>query len=185
MNPLTPAEIVQVQVDADLLHSREDVEQAMDQMASQITGKLADKYPVILCVMTGGAVPTGILLPKLAFPLELDYVHATRYRGKTSGRDIHWQKKPGPGIRGRCVLIIDDILDQGITISAIIEECKKQHASEIYTAVLVDKQVDRPDGLERANFTGLTVPDRYVFGYGMDYRGQLRNASGIYAVKGL
>ena len=185
MKQLSNDEFLQVQADAELLHTRLEVEQAMDRIASQITETLADKNPVILCVMTGGIVPTGILIPKLAFPLELDYVHATRYRGDTSGRDIQWLKKPGSNLRDRNVLLIDDILDEGITLSAIMEECRKQSAREIFTAVLVDKQVSRPRGLGQADFSGLTIPDRYVFGYGMDYRGQFRNAAGIYAVKGL
>lgn len=176
-------EAQQVLKEADILFTRSEVETALEQMATDITIALADKNPLVLCMMIGAAVPAGILMPKLDFPLELDYVHVTRYRGETSGGQIKWIKKPGVELNGRTILLLDDILDEGITLTALIEECRKNGAASIYTAVLVDKQVKRPGTLTRADFTGLTVPDRYIFGYGMDYKGYLRNAPGIYAVR--
>lgn len=182
-NPKNEAQ--QVMAEAELLHTPDDVEKALDRMATDITEKLAEKNPLILCLMIGGVVPAGMLIPKLDFPLEIDYIHATRYRGETSGSDIKWLKNPDISLRDRTLLLIDDILDEGITLAEIIQECKKRGAADIYTAVLVDKQLNRTRLLEKADFTGLTVPNRYVFGYGMDYKGYLRNAPGIYAVKGL
>lgn len=170
---------------AEQLHAADAVEKALDRMAVEITTKLANKNPVCLCVLIGGVVPAGILIPKLDFPLEVDYVHATRYRGETSGGEIKWISRPATSLADRSVLLIDDILDEGITLAGLIEECKKLGAADVYTAVLVDKQLKRSRKLESADFTGLQVPDRYVFGFGMDYRGYLRNARGIYAVKDL
>lgn len=170
---------------AELLHSADAVEKALDRMAGEITAKLSDKNPVCLATLIGGVVPAGMLIPRLEFSLEVDCVHATRYRGETSGSEIKWISRPVTSLAGRSVLLIDDILDEGITLAGLIEECKKLGAVDVYTAVLVDKQLNRPRILEAANFTGLRVPDRYVFGFGMDYRGYLRNARGIYAVKGL
>ena len=178
-------EAQQVLAEAELLHTPADIEKALDRMAVDITATLADKNPVILCLMIGAVVPAGILIPKLNFPLEIDYVHATRYQGETSGSEIKWRKLPEINLKDRHVLLIDDILDEGITLAAIIEECNKLGAAAIYTAVLVDKQLNRPRALEKTDFAGLTVPNRYVFGFGMDYKGYLRNAPGIYAVKGL
>lgn len=168
---------------ADLLYSKDQVEQSLDNMAEAISDKLADKNPILICIMTGGIVPTGMLLPRLNFPLQLDYVHATRYAGDTVGREITWLRSPHIPLEDRVVLVIDDILDKGITLSCIIDECQKKNAAEIYSAVLVDKTTQRESDIEHADFTGLTVPDRYVFGYGMDYKGYLRNGNGIYAVK--
>jgi hypoxanthine phosphoribosyltransferase len=176
-------EAEQALADAELLYPAEAVEAALDRMAKDITAALADKNPVVLCLMIGAVVPVGRLLPRLNFPLQLDYVHATRYRGETTGRNIHWLKSPGHTLRGRYVLVIDDILDEGITLSAIIEKCNELEAARIYTAVLVEKQTARRKSFQKADFTGLTVPDRYVFGYGMDYKEYLRNCPGIYAVK--
>lgn len=176
-------EIRQIQHEADLLYPSQQVDKAVEKMGREITGVLSDKDPVVLCLMIGGLVTTGKLLPLLEFPLQLEYVHATRYRGKTRGASIVWYRKPERALENRSVLIVDDILDQGITLAAVIEACQHHQAKEIYTAVLVDKQVHEKKALQHADFTGLLVPDRYVFGYGMDYKGYLRNATGIYAVK--
>ena len=176
-------EAQQVLKEADILFTRAEVETALERMAADITIALADKNPLVLCMMIGAAVPAGILIPKLDFPLELDYVHVTRYRGDTIGGQIKWIRKPGAELNGRTILLLDDILDEGITLSVLIEECRKNGAINIFTAVLVDKQIKRQRNLARADFTGLKVPDRYIFGYGMDYKGFLRNAPGIYAVK--
>ena len=183
--PVTAKEIETVMAEAELLHSTAAVEAAIDRMAKEITARLAKKNPVVLCLMIGAVIPVGMLLPRLDFPLQIDYVHATRYQGKTSGGEITWLKNPGMDLTGRTVLIVDDILDQGITLASIVAECKKMNAAEIYTAVLADKKIGKSRMIEKADFTGLTVPNRYVFGYGMDYKGYLRNAPGIYAVKGL
>lgn len=177
------AEIKRVQAEAELIYSFAEVEAAIDKMGSEITAVLADKNPVILCLMVGAVVPTGKLLPLLNFPLQVEYVHATRYNGKTRGGTLRWIRKPEIDIKDRHVLIIDDILDEGTTLSAMIEECKRNHANSIHTAVLVDKQLGRTRNFKQADFTGLTVPNRYVFGYGMDYKEYLRNAPGIFAVK--
>jgi hypoxanthine phosphoribosyltransferase len=179
------AEITHIQAEADLIYSSEEVEAAIEKMAGDITLVLADKNPVILCLMIGGIILTGKLLPLLNFPLQLEYVHATRYQGETSGGRLHWLRKPTLSLQDRHVLIVDDILDEGNTLMAMIEECENNQAKTIQTAVLVDKQLDKERSLDKADFTGLTVPNRYVFGYGMDYKEYLRNAPGIYAVKDL
>jgi len=178
-------EIETVQAEAELLFSAEEVNSAIDRMAQEITSELSDKNPVVICLMIGAVIPVGMLMPRLNFPLQIDYVHATRYQGNTSGSEIKWLKSPGMDIKDRCVLIVDDILDEGITLASMIAECKKLNAAEIYTAVLADKNLGKPRAFEKADFTGLTIPNRYVFGYGMDYKNYLRNAPGIYAVKGL
>ncbi len=178
-------EIETVLAEADLLYSAAEVDAAIDRMAEEITAVLADKNPVILCLMVGAVIPVGMLMPRLNFPLQIDYVHATRYQGKTTGGEITWLKSPELDIKDRCVLIVDDILDKGITLASMIAECKKLNAAGIYTAVLIDKKFDKIRVFPKADFTGLTIPNRYVFGYGMDYKDYLRNAPGIYAVKGL
>lgn len=176
-------EVRRVAAEADLLYSRAAVDAAFERMAGDITMRLQDRTPVVLCVMIGAVVAAGQLLSRLDFPLEIDYVHATRYRGETSGSELHWLATPATSLQGRDVLIIDDILDEGYTLRAIVDYCREQGAREVLTAVLVDKLHDRKQ-LEQADFTGLEVEDRYVFGYGMDYKGYLRNAPGIYAVRG-
>lgn len=171
--------------DADLLYSSDQVEQAFDRMARAIALTIEGKNPLVLAVMIGGLIPTGKLLPRLQFPLELDYIHVTRYRRSTAGGELHWRVRPWSSIRERVVLLVDDILDEGITLGAAVDVCKQEGAQAVYSAVLVEKQHHRRTALQHADFAGLTVEDRYVFGCGMDYKGYLRNAAGIYAVKGL
>ena len=178
-------EIIRIQAEADLIYSSEEIEAAIVRMAGEITLALAEKNPVILCLMIGGVVPTGKLLPLLNFPLQVEYVHATRYQGETNGGALHWIRKPSIPLADRHILIVDDILDEGTTLLAIIEECKNNQAKTIQTAVLADKQLNRERTFKQADFTGVTVPNRYLFGYGMDYKEYLRNAPGIYAVKNL
>ncbi|MFC1750480.1 hypoxanthine-guanine phosphoribosyltransferase [Pseudomonadota bacterium] len=174
----------QVLEEADLLCDQQEVDAAFDKMAADIANQIGDTNPLVLCVMTGAVVPAGILLPRLNFPLTIDYIHATRYGHRTEGGELDWIVKPSKPLKDRVVLLIDDILDEGLTLEAIIHDCKTAGAKEVYSAVLVEKIRQRPIDV-KADFVGLEVEDRYLFGYGMDYKGYLRNAPGIYAVKGL
>ena len=181
---VTPEHVEQVYREADCLYSEAQVEEAIAAMGRAVTDKLAGSNPLLLCVMTGAVIPMGKLLTHLDFPLQIDYIHATRYRGETRGGELHWRARPQPPLAGRTVVVVDDILDEGVTLAAIIEECKREGATAVYSAVLVEKLHDRSNGL-KADFVGLQVEDRYVFGYGMDYKDYLRNAPGIFAVKGM
>jgi hypoxanthine phosphoribosyltransferase len=178
-----PKQIQEVYEKSTCLHIKQEIESELDRLSFEIHETLSGKNPLLLCVMIGGLVLTGNLLPRLDFPLELDYVHPTRYRGETRGGELHWKAKPSANLKDRTVLIIDDILDQGITLQSIIGYCKQQGAKEVFTAVLLDKRECRLEsGLPTADFTGLVIPDRYVFGYGLDYKEYLRNAPGIFMV---
>jgi hypoxanthine phosphoribosyltransferase len=167
---------------AELIFSRAEVEAALDRMAGAINARLRDANPLILCVMVGGVVPTGLLLPRLNFPLQVDYLHLTRYQGQTSGGELHWLKHPDVSLQDRTVLIIDDVLDEGPTLTATVAACRAEGAREVLTAVLVEKELERQAGMVRGDFVGLKTPNLYLFGYGMDYKTYLRNADGIYAV---
>jgi len=169
---------------ADCLYPAVAVEAALDRIAAEISTRLADRNPLILCVLTGGIVPVGHLLTRLTFPLQLDYIHATRYENQTRGGELVWIARPVTSLAGRTVLVVDDILDEGITLAALLNHCRNAGAAEVLSAVLVRKDRSRPVDLD-PDFVGLEIPDRYVFGYGMDYQGYWRNAAGIYAVKGL
>lgn len=174
-----------VLAEADCLFDKSQVEAALDAMAKAISAQLSDSNPLVLCVMNGALVVTGELLTRLEFPLQVDYLHASRYREKLSGADLQWKAYPSSELKGRSVLLVDDILDEGETLVKIREYCLGQGATEVCCAVLIDKNHDRRHpALPRAEFTGLDAPDRYLFGYGMDYKGYLRNAPGIYAVAG-
>lgn len=174
-------EAVEVMKSADLLFTQHDIESACDRIAAEVNRDFVGRDLVVLCIMNGGLVATGLLLPRLTIPLRVDYLHATRYRERTAGDALHWKVEPSNDLTGRDVLIIDDILDEGYTLKAIIRFCEDQGAADVRAAVLVQKQHDR--GVRPpVRYIGLSVPDRYVFGYGMDYKGYWRNAAGIYAV---
>ncbi|MFP4129698.1 MAG: hypoxanthine-guanine phosphoribosyltransferase [Halorhodospira sp.] len=167
---------------AELIHDRHAVEAALDRMAAAITEDLGGKRPLILGVMIGGMIPAGQLLPRLAFALEVDYVHATRYRNEVSGQELVWHALPSTPIEDRDLLVIDDILDEGHTLAAILDAFRRGGARSVRSAVLVEKHHDRRCPGMAADYVGLDTPDRYLFGVGMDCRGLGRNADGIYAI---
>jgi|SRR5690554_3790100 len=165
------------------LYNEQQITDAIAELAVRINEQLAGTVPLVFCVMNGGVIFTGHLAPKLNFPLQLEYLHATRYREQMSGADLQWRVKPSVSLTGRTVLILDDIFDEGETLARIYEWCREQGATEVLTAVLVDKQHDRKRAsIRNADFTALYAEDKYLFGYGMDYKGFLRNAPGIYAI---
>ena len=176
-------EAERVMREADCLHDHHVVERAFDDMAQRISSDMAGGDVVVVCVMNGGLVASGQLLPRLEFPLRVDYMHASRYRERTHGDELHWKVEPTQDLAGKDVLIVDDILDEGYTLDAILRFCRQTRPASLRAAVLVQKLHDR--GVRPpVDYVGLTVPDRYVFGYGMDYKGYWRNACGIYAVAG-
>ena len=175
-------EIKAVLADADLLVNEQQIAAAITQIAEQINILLADSNPLVLCVMNGGLVFTGQLLPQLTIPLSLDSINASRYHNQMSGGAINWVNTPLTSVKGRTVLIVDDILDEGITLAAIYEYCLAHGATSVYSAVLVNKLLGHSKPIY-ADFIGLNLENRYLFGYGMDYKGYLRNAPGIYACK--
>lgn len=180
---ILPQDIREVFAKASCLYTKTEIDSALDKMAAEISLRLSHSNPIFLCVVVGGIVPLGNLLPRLDFPLEVDYVHATRYGAATVGTELKWMMKPSCDMKGRTIVVVDDILDGGITLGAILDYCKQRGAQEVFSAVLVDKKDARlPQGVQQADFVGLSVENHYVFGYGMDYKGYLRNAPGIYVV---
>lgn len=167
---------------ADLLFGRPQLDAAIASMGRDIATALGDALPIFLTVMNGGLIFGAALALAIPRDLEFDYVHATRYRGGTRGADLLWIKQPRLDLRGRTVLLADDILDEGYTLRAIRDFCLDQGASRVLIAVLCEKRHGRTVPGLKADFVGVEVPDRYVFGFGMDYHEQGRNLSGIYAI---
>lgn len=151
-------------------------------MAEDITALLGNSYPLVLSVMGGAVVFTGQLLPRLAFPLDFDYVHVSRYGDKTRGGELVWRQAPKEDVRDRVVLVLDDILDEGETMAAIRDKVLAMGAKSFHSAVFANKLISKAKPIA-ADFVGIDVPDRYVFGYGMDVRGAWRNLPAIYALK--
>ena len=167
---------------AELIHSAAAVDAAIERVAAEITTTLKDRYPLVLSVMGGAVVFAGRILPMLNFPLEFDYIHASRYGAATSGGLIDWKVEPKGNVSGRVVLVLDDILDIGNTMLAIRERILGLGAEAFYCAVLTDKKNGHAKPIY-ADFVGLSLPDRYVFGCGMDAYGLWRNLPAIYALQ--
>jgi len=168
--------------EADVVHDQAAVAAALERMARDISLALAQRYPLVLCVMGGSVVFAGQLLTRLRFPLDFDYLHATRYDGTTRGGTLSWKVLPRHPVAGRVVLVLDDILDEGTTMAAIRERLLSDGAQAVLCAVFADKALGRPKPIV-PDFVGLSVPDRYVFGFGMDVEGAWRNLPAIYALK--
>lgn len=177
------SEIEQVRREAELLWTQQQVEQALDQMASALSARIESSHPLLLTVMNGAVIPMGYLLTRLDFPLQVDYVHATRYGEHLSGGALQWIARPRIALDQRTVVFVDDIHDEGGTLEALKQWALQQGAREVIRVTLVTKLHERKVA-PPSDFNGLTVPDRYVFGFGLDYKGYLRNMPGIYALKG-
>jgi hypoxanthine phosphoribosyltransferase len=167
---------------AERLCSAAEVSQAVARMAGEITATLARSCPLVLCVMRGSVIFAGQLLPRLEFPLEFDYLDVTRYRDQTRGGEIAWKVTPGTAVAGRVVLVLDDILDEGKTLAAVKAKLLAAGASRVYCAVFAEKEIGRAKPVT-ADFIGVHLPNRYVFGFGMDIGGAWRNLPEIYAIK--
>ena len=169
--------------EAELICDAECVQREVTRVAREITEALGGQFPVVLSVMGGAAIFTGQLLPQLAFPLEFGAIEVTRYNNDIQGREITWRLPPRDNVRGRTVLVVDDILDEGITLAAIDKRLKEMGAARVMNAVFADKDLgkERP---AKADFVGIKVPNRYVFGFGMDAFGLWRNLPAVYALKG-
>jgi hypoxanthine phosphoribosyltransferase len=178
---MSPDEAWKILNEAQLLCDARTVQASIERLAHEISERLSGRYPLLLVVMRGGVFFAGQLLPLLRFPLELDYVHASRYGDTTTGGTLQWKSLPPESVRGRCVLVLDDIIDAGETLAAIRDYLLDCGAESCHIAVLTDKATGKAKPVN-ADFVGIRLPDRYVFGCGLDVSGAWRNLPEIYAV---
>lgn len=166
---------------AEIIVTAEEVQAAVVNVARELNRILADAYPLVLSVMGGAVVFTGNLLPLLTFPLDFDYVHVSRYGNNQQGGALNWKVEPHENVSGRVVLVVDDLLDEGETLAAIRQRVLDLGAASFYSAVFADKQIAKTKPI-RADFVGVELPCRFVFGFGMDIYGAWRNLPAIYAL---
>jgi len=171
---------------AELIHDANAVQAAVVRVATQLNQRFGQPdradFPLVLGVMGGGVIFTGQLLPQLNFPLEYDYIHVTRYGDDQQGGKVQWKVVPRQNVRDRIVIVLDDILDEGETLSQVRQRLLDMGAAEVVLAVFADKVTGRKK-MATADYVGLSVPDKFVIGFGMDVQGYWRNLAEIRAVK--
>ncbi len=180
-NTRSPEFARQLLANSDLICDAKTVACAISRLGEEISLRFHNSFPIVFAVMGGAIVFAGKLLPELRFPLDFDYLHATRYGAATSGGAIDWLVAPRSDVSGRHVIVLDDILDGGHTMYAIRERLIALGAASVHSAVLVEKTLMESKPIQ-ADFIGLRVPDRFVFGCGMDAMGYWRNLPEIRAV---
>lgn len=178
-----PASLAAALTASDLIHDRRVITQAIDDMAAALDARLAGREALLLTVLHGALPFAGQLALAMRSPLRFDTVHATRYRGSTQGGELLWKQRPATPLAGRSVLLADDILDEGHTLAALRAWCLADGAAEVIIATLCRKPHGRCVPGLHSDVNGLLVPDRYVFGYGMDFQEQGRNLPAIYALR--
>lgn len=170
--------------EADLLLSPADMAAGFDRLAEKLQPLIDKRDCVLLGVLNGGLYPLVRLADRLRGDFVLDYCHATRYEGQAPGEELTWLKKPSSELAGKTVIIVDDIFDVGITLAAVRNYCQEVAAADAYTAVMLIKDRERGPGVRAPDYdTGLRVPDRYVFGCGMDIDGRWRHLPAVYACR--
>lgn len=182
MTQLTVEELQQVKQNSDLIFSTSQIDSAVKKISRELKAKIHDKNAILICVMNGGITLTADLSRSLDCEVRIDYLQVARYRDKTVGGSLHWHKEPQLPLEGQTVVLIDDIYDEGYTMEELVSYCKKNGAKEVITTVLLLKQKSSPQVGNKPDIFGLEVVDRYVYGYGMDYKGYLRNLPAIYAI---
>ena len=166
---------------SQLVISHDEIQRALDRLARDITADLADRRPLAITIMQGGLVFAGQLLPQLRFALDCDFIHARRYGNETHGGELEWLTGPHEDVAGRTVLLLDDILDEGRTLAALRGALLARGAEAVFVAAFARKERSVPPVIE-ADYVGVTVPDLFVFGFGMDAAGAWRNLPAIYAL---
>lgn len=170
----------------ELIHDAAAVQAAVARVADELNRRYGQPdstaFPLVLGVMGGAVIFTGQLLPRLTFPLEYDYIHVSRYGENERGGKVQWKVVPRQNVQGRIVIVVDDILDEGETLAEVKQRLLAMGAETVVLAVFADKQIEKPKAI-RADVVGLTVPNKFVIGFGMDGQGYWRNLPEIRAVK--
>jgi len=166
---------------SQLIYSHEEIVSAIDLLAGKLNRQFKNKKALILPVLTGAIPFIGMLLPRLSFTIEVNYFHVSRYQNNVGTNQIRITHQPSPeSVLNQEVLVVDDILDVGITLKLINEQLMTMKPKSITNVVLFEKQLDIKKEIF-AHYVGLDVPDAYVFGFGLDFNGAGRNIPDLYS----
>lgn len=167
---------------SEVVHQATEVNAAIDRMAVRIDLELHLENPLVLVVLQGGMYLGGQLLPRLRFPLSQATCQVSRYGDETRGQVLRWLSPLSADVSNRTVLLVDDVLDEGVTLRTLTRHLEESGAKRVLSAVLVRKAVAREAGLT-ANFVGIESGTDFLFGCGMDCRGYWRNLPEIRALR--
>jgi len=180
MTDISPREILKR---STLIADKREVERAVKRLAEAVNAHYQDQEIILLIVMTGAVMPAAWLGSRLKMPVQMDFVHATRYAGQTEGGEIEFRVPPRLNLEGQDVLIVDDIYDIGLTLQMIEGYCESRGAASVNSAVLVRKIHDRETTGNLPEFIGMEVEDKYIFGCGMDVYEHWRHLDEIRALE--
>ena len=175
-------EMQKILSESECIYTESQINKSIAELAKKIEEKIYPLNPLVMPILDGAVMFSAALLKHFSFPFDVDYMHLTRYRGKTVGSSLEWKKKPTAAIENRDVVIVDDIFDEGYTLSEAAHYCKNKNAKSVLTVVLALKEHNRSFNNTLPDYYALKVPDRYVFGFGMDYKNNYRDLTSIYAL---
>ncbi len=166
------------------LIAKKDIVQSIEKLAATINKDFMGQDVVVLCVMTGGMVFCSHLLTHLSFPVRFDYVHISRYGDKDHGGQLRWIKEPNLNLDGQNILIVDDMIDEGVSLTEVVNFCLNKNPRSVKTAVLLNKEKPRKhNDIVEPDYHGFAIEDKFVYGFGIDYKHYYRNAENIYLVE--
>ena len=171
---------------AEEIFNAAEVQHAVAGVAEKLNARFDrdgdESFPLVLGVMGGAVVFVGQVLPQLRFPLEFDYIHVSRYGDDDQGGRVVWKVIPRPNVAGRTIIVLDDILDEGETLAHVKQRLLDMGAAEVIIAVFADKALKQSKPV-KADIVGLTIPNKFVVGFGMDVYGYWRNLPGLWAIR--
>lgn len=165
-----------------LLFTRDEIEATVKRLAAEIRWDYCDKHPILIGVLKGSFMFMADLIRLLDFPLEVDFIWLSSYGGrKTSGR-IKLVQGVQSKIKDRHVLVIEDIIDTGLTTAFVLDYLKRRRPASLRLCTLTEKPARRKVPVN-IDYLGLTVPNRFIVGYGIDWNERFRYLDSIYAIE--
>jgi len=166
-----------------ILLPKAKIEAAVSRLASEITKDYHDRHPVLIGILKGSFIFMADLVRLLDFPLEVDFIRSSSYgKGTQSSGKIRVVQGLRSPIKGRDVLVIEDIVDTGLTTSFLLDYLSRKKPASLSLCSLLDKPSRRQMPVT-IDYLGLTVPNKFVVGYGLDYNEKFRNLPDIYTME--
>jgi len=160
---------------SEILIDERAIASRLDELAIQLSADYRNLETTVIPLLNGSYVFAADLLRRIPLPFVVAGWQMASYRGETSTGSMEFLQPPPDDLEGRHILILDDILDTGLTLRSVKETLAKvSRPASIRTCVLLKKNVPRPPGTD-ADYVGFEIPDAFVVGYGLDYNGRFRN----------